>query len=282
MAENALGNYLRERREATTPEQVGLPRGDRRRTPGLRRAELATLSGVSVDYLTRLEQGRDHHPSAAVLAALADTLQLSAHERGLFMRLGVEAGSGELCPANAEPAQSVRPSVAALLDSMEPTAALVVNRIGDVLAHTSGWTTLFEAVGLTDDELPNVVRHLFTDPRARAAFVPWERAADDAAATLMSDNRRDDAHLAALLADVAEHDDGALAQRITASPSVRPQPGVIRLAHPVVGELRLAVESFEVTHAEQRLIAYLPYDAAAVDAIDELRRGDGLLHAVPS
>ena len=188
MAENALGNYLRERREATTPEQVGLPRGDRRRTPGLRRAELATLSGVSVDYLTRLEQGRDHHPSAAVLAALADTLQLSAHERGLFMRLGVEAGSGELCPANAEPAQSVRPSLAALLDSLEPTAALVVNRIGDVLAHTSGWTTLFEAVGLTDDEHPNVVRHLFTDPRARAAFVPWERAADDAAATLMSDN----------------------------------------------------------------------------------------------
>ena len=57
---------------------------------------------------------------------------------------------------------------------------------------------------------------------------------------------------------------------------------MIRLVHPVVGELRLAVESFEVTHAEQRLIAYLPYDAAAVDAIDELRRGDGLLHAVPS
>ena len=81
---------------------------------------------------------------------------------------------------------------------------------------------------------------------------------------------------------MAEHEDGALAQRITASPSVRPQPGVIRLVHPVVGELRPVVESFEVTHAEQRLIAYLPYDAAAVDAIDELRRGDGLLHAVPS
>lgn len=109
-----------------------------------------------------------------------------------------------------------------------------------------------------------------------------ERAADDAAATLMSDNRRDDVHLAALLADVAEHDDGALAQRITAGPSVRPQPGVIRLVHPVVGELRLVVESFEVTHAEQRLIVDPPYDVVAVDAIDELRRGDGLLHAVPS
>jgi transcriptional regulator with XRE-family HTH domain len=281
MVDNALGTYLRERREATTPEQVGLPRGERRRTPGLRRAELATLSGVSVDYLTRLEQGRDQHPSAAVLVALADTMQLSADERALLMRLGVVAGSGELCPANAEPARSVRPSLATLLDAMEPTAALVVNRVGDVLASTSGWTTVFEAIGLTDDDHPNVIRHLFTDPRARTAFVPWERAADHAAATLLSDNRPDDAHLVALLAQVAEHDDGELARRMAASPSVPAPEGVIRLAHPMVGELRLAVETFEVPHAEQRLIAYLPHDAATVDAIDELRRGGGRLHAVP-
>jgi transcriptional regulator with XRE-family HTH domain len=72
MDDNPLGKYLRERREAVAPETVGLPPGGRRRTPGLRRAELATLANVSVDYLTRLEQGRDRNPSPQVLSALAD------------------------------------------------------------------------------------------------------------------------------------------------------------------------------------------------------------------
>jgi transcriptional regulator with XRE-family HTH domain len=71
-----LGAFLRSRREATSPADVGLPIGPRRRTPGLRRAELATLAGISVDYLVRLEQGRDTNPSAQVVAALASALRL--------------------------------------------------------------------------------------------------------------------------------------------------------------------------------------------------------------
>ncbi|WP_246097792.1 helix-turn-helix domain-containing protein [Rhodococcus spelaei] len=72
MSDNELGLFLRTRREAVTPAEVGLPSGPRRRTPGLRRSELATLAGVSVEYLTRLEQGRDRHPSPPVLSALAE------------------------------------------------------------------------------------------------------------------------------------------------------------------------------------------------------------------
>ena len=80
--DHALGPFLRNRREAVSPSEVGLPTGKRRRTPGLRRAELATLAGISVDYLIRLEQGRDRRPSAQVLAALADALLHGFASRG--------------------------------------------------------------------------------------------------------------------------------------------------------------------------------------------------------
>src|SRR5262249_29462154 len=81
VSDNVLGNFLRARRERLTPAEVGLPAGVRRRTPGLRRSELATLAGISVDYLVRLEQGRDRHPSMQVIGALADALRLPADEQ---------------------------------------------------------------------------------------------------------------------------------------------------------------------------------------------------------
>ena len=87
MSENELGAFLRARREAVTPTEVGLPSGPRRRTPGLRRSEVATLAGISVEYLTRLEQGRDRNPSPSVLGSLADTLRLTVEERVHLRRL---------------------------------------------------------------------------------------------------------------------------------------------------------------------------------------------------
>ena len=102
VSDNELGVYLRTRREAVTPAEVGLPGGGRRRTPGLRRAELATLAGVSVEYLVRLEQGRDRHPSAHVLAALADVLGLSADER-LHLHLLAKATGGVVSSSARRP-----------------------------------------------------------------------------------------------------------------------------------------------------------------------------------
>ena len=81
MCPDDLGEFIRQRRESVSPAEVGLPIGPRRRTPGLRRAELATLAGISVDYLVRLEQGRDRRPSAQVLAAIADALRLGEEDR---------------------------------------------------------------------------------------------------------------------------------------------------------------------------------------------------------
>src|SRR3712207_6352319 len=91
-----LGDFLRSRREALSPEAVGLRRGARRRTPGLRRGELATLAGVSVESLARLEQGRDRHPSAQVITALADALRLSDNDL-LHLRRIAKAQDGVPC-----------------------------------------------------------------------------------------------------------------------------------------------------------------------------------------
>src|SRR3954451_11246431 len=87
VSDNELGLFLRVRREAVTPAEVGLPTGPRRRAAGLRRSEVAALAGVSVEYVTRLEQGRDRRPSPQVLSALADALLLTGSERAHLYRL---------------------------------------------------------------------------------------------------------------------------------------------------------------------------------------------------
>ncbi|WP_157244591.1 helix-turn-helix domain-containing protein [Nonomuraea typhae] len=104
--------FLRARREATPPAVAGFPEWPRRRTPGLRRAELAAAAGVSVDYLTRLEQGRDRRPSTEIRTALADALSLSGDERVHLHRL-LKASSG-ICAMSAPLSREVRPTVALL------------------------------------------------------------------------------------------------------------------------------------------------------------------------
>jgi len=118
VSDNELGMFLRARREAMTPAEAGLPAGSRRRTPGLRRAEVATLAGVSVEYLTRLEQGRDRRPSVQVLSALAETLRLTASERTYAYQLAKAAGTSFNCKGDAAPGRTVRPTVQALLDRL--------------------------------------------------------------------------------------------------------------------------------------------------------------------
>src|SRR5690606_23696408 len=105
------GRFLRARREELRPSDVGLPDTGRRRTPGLRREEVAALAGLSIDYLIRLEQGRDRRPSAPVVAALADALRLDADERLHLEKLAACASTPELCPMGSGPVDTVPPSV---------------------------------------------------------------------------------------------------------------------------------------------------------------------------
>ena len=262
---NALGGFLRARREAITPSEVGLPTGPRRRTPGLRRAELAALAGVSVEYLTRLERGRDRHPSAQVVGALADALRLSSHERVHLHRL-VKAG-GAVCPATAGP-RPVRPTVLGLLDRLEPTPAVVADAQGDLLAWTVGFRWLAAPSGLLDAERPNFARFVFGDARARTTFPDWDRVATDRAAALRAAADLGDGAAAVLAEELSITAGTGFGHRYTAA-VVPGGTGVERWRHPEAGELRLAYEALTVPGDEDhRLVAYLPADDATAQALE--------------
>ncbi|SCF08533.1 Helix-turn-helix domain-containing protein [Micromonospora coriariae] len=157
-----LASFLRTRREALQPEDVGLPRGRRRRTGGLRREEVAALSGMSTDYYSRLEQQRGPHPSEQMLAALARGLRLSLAERDHLFQL-----AGHAVPHRTVRADHVNPGMMRILDRLHDTPAQVVNHLGETLAQTA------PAIALLGDDtrhsgLARSLHHRwFTNPRAR-------------------------------------------------------------------------------------------------------------------
>src|SRR5215475_4142094 len=166
-----LGRFIRAKRDTTRPEDLGLPAHQRGRAPGLRRSELAERARISVEYLTRIEQGRDRNPSDPVINAIAGALGLDAIERNHLRYLAKISGGA--CAGQSRPAppdRSVRPAVRQILELLEPGVAFVTNRLGDVLAHTDGFAMVMRDTGLLDAEEPNLTRYLFTDPRARNTF----------------------------------------------------------------------------------------------------------------
>lgn len=284
MSDNTLGEFLRARREAVTPAEVGLPAGGRRRTPGLRRSELATLAGISVEYLTRLEQGRDRHPSMAVLAALADALRLSADDRlHLLHHFKAADGAHRLVgPCQGPPVRSVRPTVRALLDRLEPSPAVVVNRVGDLLAWTDGYERLAGPIGVLDHRPPNLVRYVFTDPRAKAAYPEWDRVADERLAALKPGVPCGDPHVEHLVDELTLTAGAPFTERLKSPPGPPRRTGLERLAHPDVGELRLSYETLGVSDDDgQLMIVYLPSDDVTTARLDRLTgRHPGSLRAV--
>ncbi|MCM6776293.1 helix-turn-helix transcriptional regulator [Nocardia sp. CDC159] len=283
MSDNEMGLYLRTLRESVTPAQVGLPTGPRRRTPGLRRAELATLAGVSVEYLTRLEQGRDRHPSAAVLSALADALSMTPSQRVHLHYLAKGADPGFSCIGSPRPNREVRPVVQAVLDQLEPAPAAVFNRLGEALACTDGYRRVMGPTGQLDDGLPaNFPRYLFTDPRARTAYPDWEHQADKTIATLKQGPYRSDPVVTALIDELSLLAGAEFTDRLARIPGLPDTNGIVRMNHPEVGPLRLAYERLELSaDDDQYILAHLPADEATAAALDRLiGRHPGGLRAV--
>ncbi|MFF9094453.1 helix-turn-helix transcriptional regulator [Streptomyces sp. NPDC014802] len=170
-----LGRYLRARRTQTSPEHVGLTVGTGiRRTPGLRREELATLAGISIDYYVRLERGKETRPSPAVLDSLARALRMDDQEHQHLRELAARAARYVPEPPPA-PGRTVRPHLRLLLESLRPNPAYVISRSMDVLAWNSGGLALY--AGLDDWPLKqrNLARYLFLHPAARDLFPDWER-----------------------------------------------------------------------------------------------------------
>ncbi|MFE9009572.1 helix-turn-helix domain-containing protein [Streptomyces sp. NPDC007875] len=160
-----LADFLRARREVLQPEDVGLPRGSRRRTGGLRREEVAALAGVSVDYYSRIEQQRGAMPSEHVLAALARGLHLSLSERDYLFDLG-----GHPAPRRVLREDHVSPTMMRIVERLSDTPALVMSRFGEALLQTR------PAVALLGDytRFSGLSRYLvyrwFTDPAQRDLY----------------------------------------------------------------------------------------------------------------
>ncbi|MFE5541234.1 helix-turn-helix transcriptional regulator [Streptomyces sp. NPDC056492] len=164
-----LASFLRSRRERITPREAGLPSTGRRRTPGLRREELALLAGMSATWYTYLEQGRDIRASDQVLDALADALRLDAHERDHLFRLAGRAPAAE----EAGPGP-VAPEVAAVPLLLQPHPAFLIDVTYDVLSHNPATERVFPGLVTGDGRRPNFARWTFLEPRAREVLVDWE------------------------------------------------------------------------------------------------------------
>jgi transcriptional regulator with XRE-family HTH domain len=164
-----LGAFVRSRRERIGPEQVGLRSLRRRRTPGLRREEVAQLAGVGITWYTWLEQGREINPSSQVLDAIARTLQLDVHEHSHLFTL-----AGLATTTIASECQALCPTIQPLLDQLEPFPAVVVNTRLDLLAYNRVYASFFDDLDTIPIEDRNLLWLLFTHPQWRAAVVDWE------------------------------------------------------------------------------------------------------------
>ncbi|CAM3660011.1 helix-turn-helix domain-containing protein [Tsukamurella tyrosinosolvens] len=166
-----LAEFLRRRREALQPEDVGLPRGQRRRTQGLRREEVAALCHMSVDYYTRLERQRGPHPSPQMIAAIAQGLHLSLDERDHLFRL-----AGQHAPPRGATGDHIGPGLARVLDRLSDTPAEIVTELGETLRQTPLSVALTgDTTGYTGPER-SVGYRWFTDPASRAIHHPDDHA----------------------------------------------------------------------------------------------------------
>lgn len=166
-----LADFLRRSRDRVRPQDAGLAAGPRRRTPGLRREEVAQLAGMSADYYIRLEQARGPQPSPQMLAALARALRLSHDERDHLHLL-----AGHRPPAGPAAGDHVAPGLLHLLDQLSTTPAQILNDLGDVLAQNAMARALLGGVCTVSEHGRNAVWRWFADPAARNAYPTEEHA----------------------------------------------------------------------------------------------------------
>ncbi|TWG20405.1 helix-turn-helix protein [Micromonospora taraxaci] len=259
-----LAAFLRTRRARLRPAEVGLPEGERRRTPGLRRQEVAQLAGMSIDYYIRLEQGRGPHPSRQVLASMARALLLSRDEREYLFRL-----AGENPPPTRGPSREVPSGLRHLLDAMTETPAYLVDAAYHVLAwnrlatyfvgdlstvpaadrNMIRWTFRQPVTSghWNDAEMLRFVRGTVADLRAAYGRYPADPAIRELVTELLGTSPR----FAQLW---AEHD---VAER---------RPIVKRVPHPELGPLEFECRVLHVQETDQRMIVYVPEPGSPTQA----------------
>ncbi|PVG83807.1 transcriptional regulator [Nocardioides gansuensis] len=245
-----LGEYLRARRAQVTPQEVGVPTHGVRRVPGLRREEVAMLAGVSVDYYTRLEQGRERSPSPQVLDALSDVLRLDDDARlHLYRVAGLTPGERQTAAHDR-----VAPELLRLLDNWSAHPAIVVGRAYDVLACNPLADALFQ--GFHRER--NLMLRVFLDPDAPTFYPDWDQVARATVAgfRLLAGRTPNDPRIREVIAQLTRHSPAfvTLWQRHEARAKRLESK---RLRHPEVGELTLSIQAFDVRSAPgQELIVY--------------------------
>ncbi|WP_344856900.1 helix-turn-helix transcriptional regulator [Planomonospora alba] len=271
-----LGDFLKAKRAALTPHDVGLSGGDRlRRVPGLRREEVAMLADVGVDHYTRLEQGRTTGVSDAVLAAIGRALRLTDDEQAYLQALAKPPARPRFrSESRSTGLPGIDAATGALLDSLTTAPALVLGRRMDILA----WNPLAAALFLDFARLPadqrNLVRLVFLDPHIRGLYAHWEAVAVDAVARLrmVAATYPHDKHLTALIGELSVHDDDF--RRWWSSHTVKAtDQGRKVFDHPVTGPLELDWQALRINaRPDQTLVVYTaPLGSPADQALRFLR-----------
>lgn len=237
-----LGEFLRARRARLRPSDVGLPAGlGTRRTPGLRREELAAVAGVSIDYYIRLEQGKETNPSGQVLNGLAEALRLNDEERAHLYALANRAAGR--ATARAGSSRTVRPGIKQLLETVRPYPAYVLSRTSDVLACNPEGLALFYGLADWPAARRNTIRYMFLHPLSRELLPGWEKSATQIAAHLraLAAEFPDDPSLLGLLDELRSS--SADFRRLWARHDVRHRRGERKaFHHPRVGDFTLTTE----------------------------------------
>ena len=268
MQRDQLADFLRRRRRAIRPAEVGLAEGRRRRTPGLRREEVAMLAGMSVDYVVRLEQGRSSQPSTQLLGALARALRLSDDERAHLFHL-----AGHRPPPADGVARLARAGLVRMLDLLGDTPALVLSDLGEVLAQNRASLLLMgDHTGHVGDRRYAVYRW-FTDPAHRATYPPEERErhSRDLVADLRAaaGRRSGDPEVAGLVERLSAA--SADFRRLWAEHEVAVRRADRKfVAHPRVGRLSMDCETLVTPDQGQQLLVLTPADAESRERLQLL------------
>ncbi|MFF5140780.1 helix-turn-helix transcriptional regulator [Streptomyces sp. NPDC013157] len=256
MDRQELAAFLRSRRERISPAEVGLPRGPRRRTPGLRREEVAQLAFISTEYYTRLEQARGPRPSREVLSGLARALRLSDAERGHLHHL---AGAPPGPPPG--PSREVRQSLLDLLRRLPQAAAFVTSATFEVLAWNDLAAALMEDFSALPPRDRNLMRRTFLTPRPAGsrlygvpdvdAFARLSAQRLRAAAGRYPDSPEVTGLVAELLAGSEEFG------RLWESHDVSAEPTLVKtFRHPVVGPITVNCDALDITDRDQQVVIY--------------------------
>lgn len=238
--------FLSTRRARITPDQAGLPAfGGNRRVPGLRREEVSLLAGVSVDYYTRLERGDLSGASDSVLDALSRALQLDEAETAHLFDLARAANTSPVARAPRKKTTELRPSILRLLDAMTEAPAIVRNNYFDYLAANALGRALYAPVFAQPQ--PNSARFAFLDRAAKEFYPEWDRNTQELVAAMRGEAGRNpfDRKLTDLVGELSTRSERF--RTLWAAHNVRfHRTGVKRITHPVVGEIELSYEAFEL------------------------------------